>query len=292
MKFPVAVSTQLSTEVSPELPTNTQDMAFDSGQDISLPSNSDCAKKLLLRRQSSEDEGLEIKFCDENELELVKTVEISRNRRPRTPYLNCANLLYDDSGFNSSDNEDAEEENTPPVSLPASDTSNLSVKLNPQWENISSDCDTDESSLNLSTNIKSNVSIPPPENLPSRGGEVFVDRTISAETSTSQHASFSQGRQRLVRRHRSIDSNNNDTADTSLHSYLLKAPFKLNECFKDRGFFCLVTCIIYTLFLVFVLGAAGLLMDSLKYAISKDDVKELRSSFFSSRQRRAGASSG
>ncbi|CAL1534124.1 unnamed protein product [Lymnaea stagnalis] len=296
MNFPVSISTKLSEEESSELSIATQDIASDSEQDITTQFNSDCTRKLVLRRQFSEDEGLEIKFCDGTELELVQTVQISRNRRLRTPYGSLVNLVYDDSGFNSSDNEDTEEENTPSVAFPAPESSSLSIQLNDQLNpereiNSNSSCDKDESSLAVSASINTNVSIPP-ENLLNSSGDIIVDPTISAETSVTQYSGFSQARQRVARRHRSIDSNNNDTADTSLHSYLLKAPFKLNECFHDKGFFCLVTCIMYTLFLVFVLGAAGLLTDCLKYALDKDDVKEMRSSFLSARQRRTGANSG
>ncbi|KAH9504930.1 hypothetical protein Btru_061088 [Bulinus truncatus] len=252
-----------------------------------------------LRRHSSEDEGLEIKFPDGSELDfdVVKTVSLSRRRRMRSSSEDIFDHVYDDSGFNSSDDDkddvtdscfDSLSLDSAVSSVNSIDSTDLAVHANIITDCVTI-CDKDKRtafSVNTPAEIQTLQNIT----------DISTDPdTMSSGQLVSSSSVNALGRCRHRRRHRIIDSNNNDTVITEnrLHSYLKPPPFKLNECFQDKGLFCLLVCIVYTLLLFFILGCVGVFMDIIRSALTKDDLAEIGARFpHTHRHRRTNVTSG
>ncbi|KAK6987021.1 hypothetical protein BgiMline_016696 [Biomphalaria glabrata] len=261
-------------------------------QDVQEVQSTKINSHAFYRRHSSEDEGLEIQFLEDPEIDLeaVKTVSISRGRRPRSSFRDFEHA-YDDSGFNSSDDDKDDSPNTycdsfHLRSLNKDFTNKTEFVYRPTHD---TECvDSLDSERTMNTPLKVMTAHSHTSNFelkPMTGGQLVI------KASGSLHSVHSPSRLRQHRRRRFTDSNNNDTVNR-LHSYFTPAPFKMNECFQDRGLICLMFCIAYTLLLFVLFGCIGLFMDLIRSALNKDDIEDLRTRFSNTRQRRMNVTSG
>lgn len=134
-------------------------------------------------------------------------------------------------------------------------------------------------------------------------GSTTDDRNITIDTiltETDEALSISASEQsyrqiRVRRGFRGRDHNNNTGAHRSvaIREYLPGSPGRLGDCFKKNGLLSLVALIIYTLVLMAVFALIGAAGKSLKAAVGKQDLKEMRRSLAQTRRsRRAPATSG
>ncbi|XP_059154629.1 uncharacterized protein LOC131940079 [Physella acuta] len=241
---------------------------------ISPPVNCDQASAVptgkVLQHQNSEDECLE--FSDSNDYDELEICRRVRHKSSRE-------CIYDDSGFNSSDNE--EKDDISELSFCSCDSHSSETS---DIHDLNSDIvvrkTVVDSSVANTNNRRTSISLL--KNISERRISRRMDRLISTTSNNSSEsenspAGSSRITPRSARHHGTIDKNNNYSRSNSIQSNLWSPPFKLNHCFQDKGFLCFVACIVYAMFLVFAVGCLGLLGDVLKSSISKDDIRKIKS---------------
>ncbi|GFR62000.1 hypothetical protein ElyMa_000119200 [Elysia marginata] len=119
-------------------------------------------------------------------------------------------------------------------------------------------------------------------------GRIPVDAEATLPEQSNRQA-------RARRRIRSRDCNNNTGTHhgMAVQEFLPNAPCRLGDGFRKNGILAFVGLIIYTLTLMAVFAVIGALGKTLKTAIGKEDLREMRRSLAHSRRsRRAPATSG
>lgn len=244
----------VTTEIGDVYANNITSLPVKCDQGSSAPSG-------ILQHQNSEDECLE--FSDSNDYD---EHEICR----RVRHKNSRDCIYDDSGFNSSDNDEKDDISELSFCSCDSHSSETSNTLDLKSDIVLRKTVVD-SSVSNSNNKRTHISLL--KNISERRISQRMEGLISTASSNSSVESenshtaspvSSRTTPRSARHNGTLDKNNNYSRSNSIQSNLWNPPFKLNHCFQDKGFLCFLACIVYAMFLVFAVGCLGLLGDVLK----------------------------